>query len=70
MEEKYSTEKSTLPVRLFVSSGEYDMSGLANKMALRQYSGCTIEYAQLNNLGHFAVGAEGLTKGLVSVFRT
>jgi predicted alpha/beta superfamily hydrolase len=70
MEEKYSTEQSTLPVRLFVSSGEYDMSGLANIMAQREYKGFSIEHAQLNKFGHFAVAAEGLTKGLVAVFHS
>jgi hypothetical protein len=70
MEEKYSTEHSTLPVKLFVSSGEYDMSRLANKMAQRGYSGFIVEHEQLNNIGHFAVAADGLTKGLVSVFHS
>ena len=68
MEEKYSTERSTLPVRLFVGSGSNDMTTLANSMAKRGYSGFTIEHEQLNPSGHFTVPAEGLTKGLVSVF--
>lgn len=68
MEERYSTERSTLPVRLFVASGSDDMTKLANKMAKRGYSGFTVEHEQLNLSGHFTVGAEGLTKGLVSVF--
>ena len=70
MEEKYSTERSTLPVRLFVGSGSDDMTTLANKMAKRGYSGFTVEHELLNTSGHFTVGAEGLTKGLISVFHS
>lgn len=69
MEEAFSKTNSALPVRLFVSSGEDDMLKLADKMTQRGYSGFKVEHAQLNGIGHFAVGAEGLTKGLVSVFR-
>jgi uncharacterized protein len=68
MEESFSVAHAMLPVRLFVSSGSDDMSGLADKMAKRGYSGFRVEHAHLNTIGHFAVGAEGLTKGLVSVF--
>ena len=69
MEEVFSQAHSTLPVRLFLSSGADDMSGLADKLAKRGYAGLTVEHEQLNRTGHFTVGAEGLTKGLVSVFR-
>ena len=69
MEESFSEVHSTLPVRLFVSSGEDDMSKFADKIAKRGYTGLTVEHAQLNSIGHFAVSAEGLTKGLVSVFQ-
>ena len=69
MEAAFRAAHSTLPGRLFVSSGEDDMSGFADKMAQQGYSGFTVEHAKLNSIGHFAVGAEGLTKGLVSVFR-
>ncbi len=69
MEEAFSKANSLLPIRLFLSSGEDDMSGLADKMAKRGYPGLMLEHEQLNRIGHFAVGAEGLTKGLVSVFR-
>ena len=34
----------------------------------RNYANLQAEYAKLNDIGHFAVSAEGLTKGLVSVF--
>lgn len=69
MEEAFSPAHSTLPVRLFLSSGEDDMSELADKLAKRGYAGLVVEHEQLNRSGHFTVGAEGLTKGLVSVFR-
>jgi hypothetical protein len=69
MEEVFSQAHVTLPVRLFLSSGEDDMSGLADRLAKRGYAGLTVEHEQLNRAGHFTVGAEGLTKGLVSVFR-
>jgi hypothetical protein len=69
MEEAFSKANSMLPIRLFLSSGEDDMSRLADKLAERRYPGLTLEHERLNRIGHFAVGAEGLTKGLVSVFR-
>ena len=69
MEEAFSKAHSLLPIRLFLSAGEDDMSGLAEKMAKRGYAGLTLEHEHLNRIGHFAVSAEGLTKGLVSVFR-
>jgi enterochelin esterase-like enzyme len=69
MEEAFWQAHSTLPVRLFLSSGGSDLSGFADKLAKRGYAGLTVEHEQLNRAGHFTVGAEGLTKGLVSVFR-
>src|SRR5579859_4137145 len=68
MEAAFSATRSTLPVRLFVSSVGDDLAKFALILEKRGYAGLKIEHAQLSSLGHFAVGGEGLTKGLVSVF--
>jgi hypothetical protein len=69
LEEAWSRAHSTLPVKLFVASCGFDMSVFAHKVVEQGYSGLTIEHIQLSAAGHFAAAAEGLTKGLVSVFR-
>jgi predicted alpha/beta superfamily hydrolase len=73
MEESYAEQHTDLSIRLFISAplGEWGnaLSRLLAKFVSRNYAGLQSEYAQLNDIGHFAVAAEGLTKGLVSVFR-
>jgi uncharacterized protein len=65
----YATRHSDLPIRLFLSAPpESDASKFFDNLSRRDYANLRAEYAQLNDIGHFAVSAEGLTKGLVSVF--
>jgi len=69
MEEKFSEGHTQLPVKLFLASNGGGLPDFAAKMDGRGYSDFEVEYAQLSALGHFAVPADGLTKGLISVFR-
>jgi hypothetical protein len=73
MEEAYAAQHKELPVKLFLSGCPVDygsdMSRFFDRLGERNYSNLQVEYARLNDIGHFAVPAEGLTKGLVSVFR-
>lgn len=72
MEEIFAAHHTDLPIRLFISAPPGDwgsaLSRLFAAIRSRNYAHLRSEYAQLNDSGHFAVGAEGLTKGLVSVF--
>jgi predicted alpha/beta superfamily hydrolase len=68
LEEAFAAQEHTLAIKLFMGSGSFDMSGLAATMQKRSYSGLQLEHVHLNDLGHFATPAEGLTKGLISVF--
>jgi predicted alpha/beta superfamily hydrolase len=72
MEESYAAHHTDLPVRMFISAppGEWGdgLSKLSAKLKSRNYPHFQSEYASLNDIGHFAVPAEGLTRGLVSVF--
>ena len=74
IEQLYATQHTNLPAKLFVAApplGEFgsDLSKFFDTLKGRNYTRLELDYAQLNDIGHFAVGAEGLTKGLVSVFR-
>lgn len=69
IEEDFATSNSALLARLFLASGDDMMTVLSTKMDGRNYVGFTVEHEQLNKDGHFTVAAEGLTKGLVAVFR-
>lgn len=65
----YAAQHTDLPIRLFISAPpERDSSKFFDSLSRRNYANLRAEYAQLNDIGHFAVSAEGLTKGLVSVF--
>lgn len=71
MEQGYAANHSDLPIRLFLSAppnetGSKKLMEILNK---RPYTGFRSEFAELNDIGHFAIGAEGLIKGLESVFR-
>lgn len=72
MEEMFAAQHTDLPIRLCISAppGEWgsELSKLLTKLGSRSYVSLHSEYVQLNDIGHFAIGAEGLTKGLVSVF--
>ena len=73
MEETYAAQHSDLPVRLCVSSppneAESLFSRFLNHLNGRNYPNFHSEYVGLSEHGHFAIGGEGLTKGLVSVFQ-
>jgi predicted alpha/beta superfamily hydrolase len=69
VEKIYADKHSDIPIRLFISAPpERDASKFFGNLRGRNYVSLHAEYAQLNDIGHFAVSAEGLTKGLVSVF--
>ena len=69
MEQAYSESNTSLPVRLFISAGGREKSNIVNKLLGRDYEGLSVDYTHLTALGHFSVGAEGLTKGLCSVYK-
>ena len=70
MEEMFAAQHTDLPIRLFISAppSETESKALFDRLRRRNYTNFRSEFAQLNDLGHFAIPAEGLTKGLVSVF--
>jgi len=69
VEKIYAAQHSDLPIRLFISAPpERDASKFFGNLRGRNYANLRADYAQLNDIGHFAVSAEGLTKGLVFVF--
>lgn len=70
MEEIFAAQHSDLPISLFISAppNELGSKALFDSLRSRNYTNFRSEFAQLNDLGHFAIAAEGLTKGLVSVF--
>ena len=69
VEKIYAAQHSDLPIRLFISAPpERDASKFSGNLRGRNYANLRADYAQLNDIGHFAVSAEGLTKGLVFVF--
>jgi predicted alpha/beta superfamily hydrolase len=70
MEAIYAAQHTDLPIRLFISAppSEAESKALFDSLRSRNYTNYHSEFAQLNDIGHFAIAAEGLTKGLVSVF--
>ena len=71
IEETFASQHTDLPIKLFIAAPPDDLGSLRFFDILngRNYTNFDSEFVQLNNIGHFAVSAEGLTKGLVSVFR-
>lgn len=69
LEAAYAAQHTTLPVKLSLSSAG-DVSKFVDTLRGRNYRGLDLSYTQLPDIGHFAVGAEGLTKGLVAVFQS
>jgi len=69
-EEKYAVQHTDLPIKLFLSAPPSDLGSkkFFDILNGRNYTNFRSEFVLLNNIGHFAVSAEGLTKGLVSVF--
>ena len=70
LEEAYATQHTDLSGRLCISAppSDLDSKKLFDILNGRNYTNLHSQFVQLNDLGHFAISAEGLTKGLVSVF--
>lgn len=70
MEETYAEQHTDLSIRLFMSAppGDVESRKFFDILSRRHYPNFHSEFVLLNDIGHFAVSAEGLTKGLVSVF--
>jgi predicted alpha/beta superfamily hydrolase len=70
MEQQYAQTHKELPVRLFISSGirSEKIIEFIDIIRSRNYTGLKMEYSELCGHAHFAIGAEGLTRGLISVF--
>ena len=69
IEAAFAAENRSLPVRLLVAGGNDDSTEFVARLQARSYPELTVEHALLGSLGHFAIGAEGLTKALIAVFR-
>jgi tetratricopeptide (TPR) repeat protein len=70
METEYATRHADLPATLFLSAGlpRTDLARFITQLRGRQHPSLKLEYVQLAGINHFAVGAEGLTRGLKYVF--
>jgi hypothetical protein len=70
MEEAYAAQHADLSARLCISAppSDLDSKKLFDLFNTRNFTSLRSEFVQLNDLGHFTISAEGLTKGLVSVF--
>jgi uncharacterized protein len=71
MEELFASQHTDLPIRFFLAAPPDDLGSkkFFDILVTRNYTDFDSDSVQLNDIGHFAVSAEGLTKGLVSVFR-
>ena len=70
IEEAYAAQHVDLSARVCISAppSDLDSKKLFDLLNRRNFTSLRSEFVQLNDLGHFAISAEGLTKGLVSVF--
>jgi hypothetical protein len=70
MEEAYAAQHADLSARLCISAppSDLDSKKLFDLFNTRNFTSLRSQFVQLNDLGHFTISAEGLTKGLVSVF--
>jgi hypothetical protein len=71
MEETFASQHTDLPIKLFIAAPPDDLGSqrFFDILNGRNYTNFNSEFVELNDTGHFAVSAEGLTKGLISVFR-
>jgi predicted peptidase len=71
MEQAYANANTDLPAKLFLSWGDElnSVPELLPVLKSRNYAGLELTSAVLNGDGHFTVPAEGLTKGLIALFR-
>ncbi len=69
-EETYAAQHQDLPAKLIFASAPDDVEckQFVDRLNQRNYPNFQAEYVLVNDLGHFAVPAEGLTKGLVHAF--
>ena len=70
IEETFASQHTDLPIKLCIAAPPDDLGSqrFFDILNGRIYTNFHSEFVQLNNIGHFAVSAEGLSKGLVSVF--
>jgi predicted alpha/beta superfamily hydrolase len=70
VESAYAEKRSDLPVKLFLSAGLPDDAcfRFAETLRRRNYTGLELGVVRLSSTEHFMVGADGLTRGLESVF--
>ena len=70
LEKAFAESHFALPVKLYLASAvpEADLYKFSEALKKRGYRGLEVQYADLCGVTHFAVGAEGLTRGLRAVF--
>ncbi len=70
VESAFAMQHTDLPAIVFLSSGipRPEITRFVTMLRGRKYPNFLMEYAQLTGITHFAVGAEGLTRGLKYVF--
>ncbi len=73
IEKGYARDHRRLPAKLWIAAPALDRAKIvaefADTLKTRNYADFQVEFAWLSDLSHFAIGAEGLTKGLVAVFQ-
>jgi tetratricopeptide (TPR) repeat protein len=70
MEAEFAGRHADLPATVFLSSGlpRAELTRFIAQLGSRAYPNLKLEYVQLAGITHFAVGAEGMTRGLKYVF--
>jgi tetratricopeptide (TPR) repeat protein len=70
LESAFAGQHSDLPVRLYLASAvpDADLFRFSRTLQRRNYRGLQLQYADLCGVSHYAVGAEGLARGLRAVF--
>lgn len=70
MEAEFATRHTDLPATVFISAGlpRAELAQFMTRLQGRGYPNLKLEYVQLAGITHFAVGAEGLTRGLKYAF--
>jgi tetratricopeptide (TPR) repeat protein len=71
LEAEFATRHTDLPAMVFLSSGlpRAEVTQFITQLRGRGYPNLKTDYVQLAGITHFAVGAEGLTRGLKYVFK-
>ena len=70
LERAFAEQHADLPIKLYLASAvpEADLFRFSRTLENRNYRGLQLKYADLCGVSHFAVGAEGLARGLRAVF--